>query len=185
MKKNWKYIAFNKPYGCLCQFTGEEGDLTLSEFGLPKEVYSVGRLDKDSEGLMILTDDGVFNQKVANPKSKKKKIYWAQVEKVPSEESLKELRAGVVIQGKKTLPCEARIIEPVVEERDPPIRYRKTVPTAWVEITLQEGRNRQVRKMGAAIGHPVLRLIRVQMGNLKLEYLKPGQWKEIDPKDVI
>lgn len=185
MKKNWKYIAFHKPYGCLCQFTGEEGDLTLSAFNLPPEVYPVGRLDKDSEGLLILTNDGVFNQKVANPKSKKEKVYWIQVENIPSEEALRSLEKGVLIKNKMTLPCKAKLIEPEVEPRDPPIRFRKTVPTSWVEIRLKEGRNRQVRKMSAAIGHPTLRLIRIGVGKMSLKGLGPGQWKEIDPKDVI
>ncbi|MCO4755549.1 MAG: hypothetical protein KC478_13800, partial [Bacteriovoracaceae bacterium] len=112
MKKNWKYIAFNKPYGCLCQFTGEEGDLTLAQYGLPPNVYPVGRLDKDSEGLLILTDDGVFNQRIANPKSKKEKTYWIQVERVPTRSSLDEMERGVDIKGKMTLPCKARIIDP-------------------------------------------------------------------------
>tara|TARA_B100001971_G_C18266142_1_gene592671 strand:+ start:1328 stop:1885 length:558 start_codon:yes stop_codon:yes gene_type:complete len=185
MKKKWKYIAFNKPYGCLCQFTGEPGDLTLSEYGLPKDVYPVGRLDKDSEGLLILTDDGVFNQRVANPKSKKEKTYWIQVEKIPSSDSIKELEKGVEIKGKLTLPCKARLIDPKVQDRDPPIRYRKNIPDSWLEIKLKEGRNRQVRRMSAKIGHPTLRLIRVAIGKLKLGNLGPGEWKHIDPSDVI
>ena len=185
MRKDWKYIALNKPYGCLCQFTGEEGDLTLKEYGLPAGVYPVGRLDKDSEGLLLLSDDGIFNQKVANPKAKKEKTYWIQVENIPTPEKLELLEKGVVIQGKRTLPCKARIIDVDIEERDPPVRFRKNIPTCWLEIKLKEGRNRQVRRMSAAVGYPTLRLIRVQIGKLKLENLKPGQWREIRPQDVI
>lgn len=185
MRKKEKYIAFNKPYGCLCQFTGEEGDLTLSSFGLPKEVYAAGRLDKDSEGLLILTNDGVFNQKVANPKSNKEKTYWVQVERVPSPKALQELQKGVMIKTGKTLPCKAKLIGPKIEPRDPPIRYRKNVPTAWLEIKLSEGKNRQVRRMTAAIGHPTLRLIRVAIGKCQLGALAPGEHREISPNEVL
>ncbi len=185
MKTNEKYIAFNKPYGCLCQFTGEEGDLTLAGFGLPKGVYAAGRLDKDSEGLLILTSDGVFNQRVAHPKSNKEKTYWVQVERIPSEEALSELRRGVHIKSGKTLPCKVRIIEPEIGPRNPPIRYRKNIPTAWLEIRIKEGKNRQVRRMTAAIGHPTLRLIRSAIGKCQLGDLGPGEYKEINPKDVI
>lgn len=185
MKKNWKYIAFNKPYGCLSQFTGEEGDLTLSAFGLPPNVYPVGRLDKDSEGLLLLSDDGIFNQRVANPKSNKEKTYWIQVEKVPSHEALKELEKGVLIKGKKTLPCKVKRISPNIEERDPPIRSRKSIPTCWLEIKLKEGRNRQVRRMSAAIGHPTLRLIRMGIGKKELGSLPSGKWEYIKASDII
>lgn len=190
MKKNRKcadftYIAFNKPYGCLCQFSGEEGDLTLGEYNFPPDVYPAGRLDKDSEGLLILTDDGVFNQKIANPSSNKEKVYWIQVENIPSPESLKALQEGVEIKGRKTLPCKARIIQPQLEERDPPVRFRKFIPTAWLEIVLKEGKNRQVRRMSAKIGHPTLRLIRAQIGKLKLADLKPGQWKRVSPNEIL
>lgn len=187
MKKNWKYIAFNKPYGCLCQFTGEEGDLTLKAFDMPQGVYPVGRLDKDSEGLLILTDDGVFNQKVANPKSKKEKTYWIQVERLPGSEELAKLEKGVMVKKQKTLPCKAKLIDPRIEPRNPPIRYRKNIPTAWLEIKLKEGRNRQVRRMSAAVGHPTLRLIRVAIGKLELKNLglRPGEWMYIIPQDVI
>src|SRR5690554_300415 len=173
MTSKWKYIAFHKPYGCLSQFTGAEGDRTLSDFGLPPQVYPVGRLDKDSEGLMLLTDDGVFNQRVANPKSNKEKTYWAQVENIPAQEALNKLEAGVLVKGRMTLPCKAKIIYPQLEDRDPPIRYRKSIPTCWLEIKIREGRNRQARRMSAAIGHPTLRLIRVGIGKLKLNQLGP------------
>jgi 23S rRNA pseudouridine2457 synthase len=181
----FKYIAFNKPYGVLSQFTGEADDRTLSDFDLPIEVYAAGRLDKDSEGLLILTIDGVFNQKLTNPRSEKEKTYWIQVEGIPSKESLTQLQEGVSIQKKKTLPAKAKVIAPNVQERTPPIRERKNIPTAWVELKIKEGRNRQVRRMSAAVGHPTLRLIRVQVGNLKLNDLLEGQWKYITAKDIL
>lgn len=185
MKKNWKYIAFNKPFGCLCQFTGEANDLTLKDFDLPAGVYPAGRLDKDSEGLLILTDDGVFNQKVANPKSNKEKTYWVQVENIPDPESLAKLEKGVEIKSKKTLPCKVKMIHPEIAQRNPPIRFRKNIPTAWLELKIKEGKNRQVRRMSAQIGHPTLRLIRVQIGKLNLKHLKPGEWRHVQPEDVI
>lgn len=181
-----KYIAFYKPYGVLCQFTGEENDKTLANFGLPKDVYPAGRLDKDSEGLLILTNDGIFNQKLTNPKSKKWKTYWAQVERIPTQESITTLTQGLEIQNYTTLPCKAKILKDLdIEPRDPPIRHRKSVPTAWIEIQLCEGKNRQVRKMTAKIGHPTLRLIRVAIGKLKLNKLKPGQWIEVTKDQIL
>lgn len=182
-----KYIAFYKPYGVLCQFTGESGDITLSEFNLPKGVYAAGRLDKDSEGLLLLTDDGVFNQKLTNPNSKKEKTYHVQVENIPSPKKIKTLCQGVVIKGGyKTLPCKAQLIEdPGFEKRDPPIRERKNIPTSWMEIKLVEGKNRQVRSMTASIDHPTLRLIRVAIGKLKLNKLKPGQWIQVEKEDIL
>ena len=181
-----KYIAFFKPYGVLCQFTGEPEDKTLSDFGLPKEVYAAGRLDKDSEGLLILTDDGAFNQKLTNPKSQKEKTYLVQVEKVPSEDSLKSLRLGVTIKGGyRTLPCKARIIQPTIADRVPPIRERKTVPTSWLEIKVIEGKNRQVRSMTASIGHPTLRLIRTSIGLYQITNLNPGEWLEVEKGEIL
>lgn len=184
--KELVYIAFNKPYGVLSQFTGEACDQTLSEFNLPKDVYAAGRLDKDSEGLLILTNDGVFNQKLTNPKSEKEKTYLVQVENIPSPQKLKELESGVYIQGKKTLPSTARLREDFnPPPRDPPIRERKNIPTIWIELIIKEGRNRQVRKMTAAIGNPTLRLIRVKVGKLSLGDLAPGEFKYIRPQDII
>ncbi len=182
-----KYIAFYKPYGVLCQFTGEAGDRTLSEFDLPKGVYAAGRLDKDSEGLLVLTDDGLFNQKLTNPKSNKEKTYLVQVENTPSSEKLETLSRGVIIKGGyKTLPCKAKLIsDPGFEPRDPPIRERKSIPTAWLEIKLVEGKNRQVRSMTASIDHPTLRLIRVSVGKLNIEQLKPGQWIQVKKEDIL
>jgi 23S rRNA pseudouridine2457 synthase len=183
----FQYIAFYKPYGVLCQFTSEKEDRTLSEFNLPKDVYAAGRLDKDSEGLLILTNDGVFNQKVTSPRSNKEKTYWVQVERIPSAEALKELSQGVVIKGGyKTLPCSVKLIDsPNVPPRTPPIRERKSVPDCWLEIKVVEGKNRQVRSMTAKIGHPTLRLIRVSVGKKSLNDLIPGEWVQIKAKEVI
>lgn len=181
-----KYVAFYKPYGVLSQFTGEAEDRTLAEFNLPKDVYAAGRLDKDSEGLLLLTDDGPFIKRLLEPKNEKVKTYWVQVENIPTQEKLRELEKGVVIQGYKTLPCQATLMaEPQVPPRQPPIRERKSIPTAWIEIQLIEGKNRQVRKMTAAIGHPTLRLIRYSIGKLTLAQLTPGQWCEIDKNQVL
>lgn len=183
----FKYIAFYKPFGVLCQFTGEPGDKTLSDFKLPKDVYAAGRLDKDSEGLLILTNDGVFNQRITNPKSEKSKTYWVQVENIPSNDSLNELRKGVIIKGgHKTLPCQVKIMKDFhIDPRDPPIRERKNIPTCWLELKIIEGKNRQVRRMTAKIGHPTLRLIRVSVGKKHIKQLTPGNWEYIKPNEVI
>jgi 23S rRNA pseudouridine2457 synthase len=182
----FRYILFYKPYGCLSQFTGEKGDKTLSEFDLPEDVYAAGRLDKDSEGLLLLTDDGPFIKKLSDPKSHKEKSYWVQVEGGPTKEDLIKLSSGLLIQGKKTKKCFSQILnpQPQIEDRNPPIRYRKNIPTTWIEIKLTEGRNRQVRRMTAAIGFPTLRLIRVGIGKLSNE-LSPGSWVEVEKKDII
>lgn len=181
-----KYIAFYKPYGVLTQFTGEGGDRTLADFNLPKNVYAAGRLDKDSEGLLILTDDGVFNQKLTNPKSNKEKTYYVQVENIPTEESLSQMRRGLKIKDYTTKPCKVRILDdPGFEERDPPIRERKSIPTCWIEIKISEGKNRQVRRMTAKIGHPTLRLIRISMGKLQLGSLKQGEWREVEKSEIL
>ncbi len=182
----FKYIAFYKPYGVLTQFTGEEGDKTLADYSLPKDVYAAGRLDKDSEGLLLLTNDGIFNQKLTNPKSQKEKTYLVQVENIPSEQSLEKLRKGVQIKDYQTRPCKVRIMGDLdIPPRDPPIRERKNIPTSWLEIKISEGKNRQVRRMTAKIGHPTLRLIRVAIGKLTLENLTPGEWKEVHRRDII
>lgn len=184
--KNFSYIAFYKPFGVLCQFTTDDDTSTLADFELPKGVYPAGRLDKDSEGLLFLTDDGVFNQKVANPKSEKEKTYWVQVEKIPTENDLSNLRSGVVIKGYKTRPCKVKLIElPKIPDRTPPIRERKNIPTAWLEMKITEGKNRQVRRMTAAIGFPTLRLIRVGIGKLSINKLNPGEWKSINKNEVL
>ena len=182
------YIAFFKPYGILSQFTSENPEETLANFDLPKEVYPTGRLDKDSEGLLILSNDGPFIEHLLNPQFDKEKVYWAQVENLPSHESLEKLRiGGIVIQDYKTRPAKVKILEPQPDfpERDPPIRFRKTIPTCWIEIIITEGKNRQVRKMTASINHPTLRLVRMQVGKMKLGKMKPGQWCEIKKSDII
>jgi len=176
-------ILFWKPYGVLCQFTREPGTshTTLADYIDVPGVYAAGRLDHDSEGLVVLTGDGALQNRLTDPKRGHPRTYWAQVERVPDEAALESLRRGIDIQGKRTLPAEARLLEsePAVPERKPPIRYRKSVPTAWIELVLTEGRNRQVRRMTAAVGHPTLRLLRVRVGGWTLEGLEPGQWREV------
>jgi len=172
-------IAFNKPYGVLSQFTPDGSpNRTLAEFGLPKGVYSIGRLDADSEGLLLLSDEAALNQKLLHPRHAHEREYWAQVERMPTPEALHKMAKGVVLQGRKMLPCRAWILEPQPEmpPREPPIRFRKTVPTCWLGLELIEGKNRQVRRMTAVIGHPTLRLLRVRVGELELT-LEPGKWK--------
>jgi 23S rRNA pseudouridine2457 synthase len=182
------YIAFFKPYGILSQFTSENMNETLSAFNLPKNIYPAGRLDKDSEGLLILSDDGTFINQLLNPKFDKQKIYWVQVEKIPTEESLNRLRqGGITIQDYVTKPASIKILEPqpIVPERIPPIRTRLAIPTCWLEIKISEGKNRQVRRMTASINHPTLRLIRMQVGKYELGDLTPGQWVEIQRCDIL
>lgn len=181
-----RYIIFNKPYDVLSQFTPEDGAKSLAEFGLPKDVYPAGRLDKDSEGLLLLTDDGPLIEKLLNPKNEKPKTYWVLVERVPTEEELQKMRDGLKIEDYTTRPCQVKILDPQpdVPPRDPPVRFRKTVQDIWIEVRIVEGKNRQVRKMTAAIGHPTLRLIRMKMANLDLSGLSPGEWMEI-PKSEI
>lgn len=175
-------IAFNKPYGALSQFTPDGSpNRTLAEFSFPKGVYPLGRLDADSEGLLLLSDEAGLNTRLLDPKRQHPRIYWAQVERVPTAEALGELQRGPTIRGRKSERCVARLFEPDPEPppRDPPIRVRKSVPTAWIELELIEGKNRQVRRMTAAIGHPTLRLIRVQIGAFKSAGIPAGQWREL------
>lgn len=181
-----RYIIFNKPFDVLSQFTPEDGARALDSFGLPKDVYPAGRLDKDSEGLLLLTDDGPLIEKLLNPKNEKPKTYWVLVERVPTEEELQKMRDGLQIEDYLTRPCQVKILEPQpdVPPRDPPVRFRKTVQDIWIEVRIVEGKNRQVRKMTAAIGHPTLRLIRMKIANLDLSGLSPGEWMEI-PKSEI
>ncbi len=179
-----KIILFNKPFGVLCQFTdaGNAGSPrpTLSNFIEVPGVYAAGRLDRDSEGLLVLTDDGKLQHRISDPKHQTPKSYWAQVEGVPSEDSLQALRTGVMLKDGKTAPANVRPIpEPEnLWPRDPPVRFRKSVPDTWLEIVITEGRNRQVRRMTAAVGHPTLRLIRNRIGNWKLDDLASGKWRD-------
>ena len=175
-------IAFNKPYGVICKFRREPGRRTLAEYIDVPNVYPAGRLDTDSEGLLLLTDDGALQARIANPRHELAKVYWAQVENVPAEDALEALRRGVDLGDFVTRPAGAQLIdEPNLWPRDPPIRYRAKIPTAWVELTLREGKNRQVRRMTARVGFPTLRLVRASIGRVGLEGLAPGEWREIDP----
>jgi len=175
-------IAFNKPYGVLSRFTPDGSpNRPLAEFGFPQRVYPLGRLDADSEGLLLLSDEEDLNQRLLHPRHAHEREYWAQVERVPAPAALARLAAGLVVQGRRTLPCRAWRLEPQPEvpPRDPPIRFRKAVPTCWIGLELVEGKNRQVRRMTAAIGHPTLRLMRARIGRLELGDLGPGQWREL------
>jgi 23S rRNA pseudouridine2457 synthase len=207
-------IAFNKPFGVLSQFTGDGSpNRALAEFQFPKNVYPIGRLDADSEGLLLLSDESAWNERLLHPRHAHEREYWAQVEKIPSPESLKKLKKGILIQGRKTLPCRAWLLEPqpevlivaadvnrlnipndqsgltsaatniTIPPRVPPIRFRKSVPDCWIGLELIEGKNRQVRRMTAAIGHPTLRLLRVRIGGLKLADLAPGKWKILSEEE--
>ena len=180
-----RYFIFHKPYGVLSQFTPEHGARTLAEFGFPADIYPAGRLDKDSEGLLLLTDDGPLIKKLLEPRFEKQKTYWVQVEGIPGEEALERMRQGLVIQDYRTLPCQARLLPGLtLPPRDPPIRVRQSIPDCWLEIVLHEGKNRQVRRMTAAVGHPTLRLIRVGIGNLRLGDLATGKFREINRQDI-
>ena len=187
---NRVYIAFNKPYAVLTQFSVPENSQkeTLAKFHFPEDVYAVGRLDFDSEGLLILTDDARLNERLLHPDHGHHRCYFAQVENIPDENALKSLRNGVLIEGKTTLPAGAELLssEPELPPRAVPIRERKNIPTSWISLTLGEGKNRQVRKMTAAVGCPTLRLVRVAIGKLTLFDLKltPGGWKRLTPEQV-
>ncbi len=177
-------IAFNKPYLIHCKFTDDQEPPrpTLAQFGLPPRVYVAGRLDHDSEGLLLLTDDGGLNQRLTDPRWKAPKTYCVQIEGTATEDALARLRAGVKLKDGLTLPAEAGTIAPPewLWPRDPPIRFRKTVPDGWIALSIREGRNRQVRRMTAAVGLPTLRLIRSTIGPYGLEGLAPGEWKQIE-----
>jgi 23S rRNA pseudouridine2457 synthase len=179
-------IAFNKPYGVLSQFMPDGSpNRPLAEFAFPPRVYPIGRLDSDSEGLLLLSDEAELNERLLHPRQGHRRIYWAQVERVPDAEALAKISRGPVVQGRKSLPCRAWLLDPQPEvpPREPPIRFRKSVPTAWIGLELVEGKNRQVRRMTAAVGHPTLRLLRVQIGEFALGDLAPGVWKELNAAD--
>lgn len=175
-----RIILLNKPYGVLCQFTSADGRATLKDYVPVPGVYAAGRLDADSEGLVVLTDDGAMQARISHPRHKMAKTYWAQVEGVPDEAALAHLRRGVDLGDFITKPCQARLIaEPEgLWPRDPPIRYRAAIPTTWIELVLTEGKNRQVRRMTAKAGFPTLRLVRWAVGTWNLTGLAPGQWRD-------
>ena len=175
-------LAFHKPYGVLSRFTPDGSpNRPLADFGFPPRVYPIGRLDADSEGLLLLTDEAALNEQLLHPDRQHGRTYWAQVEKIPSREALTALERGVTIQTHHTLPCRAWLLDPQPElaPRDPPIRFRKSIPTCWIGLELVEGKNRQVRRMTASIGHPTLRLVRVQIGGFSLGSRAPGEWRKL------
>jgi 23S rRNA pseudouridine2457 synthase len=176
-------LAFHKPYGVLSQFTPEPGSRwrTLADFGFPPRVYPIGRLDADSEGLLLISDEPGLNSRLLHPTRGHTRTYWAQVERVPTADALGQLARGVVLSGRKTLPCRAWMLDPQPEVplRDPPIRFRKNVPDSWIALELTEGKNHQVRRMTAAVGHPTLRLVRVKIGAFAPTELVAGIWREV------
>jgi len=180
-------IAFHKPYGVLSQFTEDvPGQKTLAAFDFPPRVYPLGRLDLDSEGLLLLSDEGALNARLLDPKRAHWRRYLAQVEGIATVDAMRQLNAGVFVQGRKTLPARCTLCseEPSFPPRDPPVRFRKNIPTSWISVVLHEGRNRQVRRMTAAVGFPTLRLIRVRIGEFELPLdLSPGTWKELGARE--
>ena len=183
-------LAFHKPFGVVSRFGKEPGQRSLAEFGFPPDVYPLGRLDADSEGLLLLSDEPALNAQLLRPEHTHPRSYWVQVEGIPSSDALARLAAGVVVQGRATRPCVARRLPEAspLPPRVPPIRARKSIPDCWLELALVEGRNRQVRRMTAAVGHPTLRLVRVRIGRLALGELPPGAWRKLGPderRDVL
>jgi 23S rRNA pseudouridine2457 synthase len=180
-------LALNKPFGVLCKFSPEPGRPTLADYVPIKNVYPAGRLDTDSEGLLLLTDDGPLQARISSPRFKLTKMYWAQVEGLPGEDALTQLRQGLDLGDFVTQPAGARLIEEPAHiwPRDPPIRYRAKIPTSWLEITLREGKNRQVRRMTAKVGFPTLRLVRAAIGQVNVEGLALGAWREVSPGDLL
>ncbi|HTR82236.1 MAG TPA: pseudouridine synthase [Bacteroidota bacterium] len=182
-----QYFLFHKPYGVLCQFTDDLGRKTLKDFGpFPKDVYSVGRLDLESEGLLLLTNDNEAKHRLTDPRYEHERCYLAQVEGIPSSEALERLREGILFKGKRTKSTHVRLLsdEPKMPQRIPGIRIRKTIPTSWLELKLREGRNHQVRKMTASVGHPTLRLIRIGLGAFSLGNLKCGECRSLTHQEI-
>jgi 23S rRNA pseudouridine2457 synthase len=177
-----RILLFNKPYGVICQFSRDGMHPTLADYIALPDFYAAGRLDTDSEGLLVLTDDGALQHRITDPKHKLAKTYWVQVEGVPDELALEKLRTGVTLSDFTTLPAEVRLVAepPRLWPRNPPVRKRKNIPTSWLELTIREGKNRQVRRMTAAVGLPTLRLIRYRIGEWTLEALSSGSWRLID-----
>lgn len=175
-----RILLFNKPYGVICQFSRDGMHPTLADYIAVPDVYPAGRLDTDSEGLLLLTDDGRLQHRITDPKHKQPKTYWVQVEGIPDEAALRQLRRGVSLKDGMTLPAEARAMEEPAGlwQRDPPVRFRQSIPTSWIALTIREGKNRQVRRMTAAVGFPTLRLIRYAIGGWTLDGLAPGEWRE-------
>jgi 23S rRNA pseudouridine2457 synthase len=174
-------LLFNKPFQVMCQFTDRQGRATLADYIPVPDVYAAGRLDYDSEGLVVLTDDGRLQKRITDPRHKLPKVYWLQVEGIPDTRAISRLRGGVRLGDGPTASARARLIDPpAVWPRNPPIRYRRNIPTAWLELTLTEGRNRQARRMTAAVGHPTLRLIRWAVGAWTLAGLGPGEWRQVE-----
>jgi 23S rRNA pseudouridine2457 synthase len=187
MTNDYRYIIFHKPYGVLSQFTQESPKhRTLKEFINIPDIYPVGRLDWDSEGLLLLTNDGRLQHRLSHPKFGHERTYWVQVERIPDDQAINKLCTGVDIQDYRTRPAQVKLLPEGLEvsDRTPPIRFRKNVPTAWLEMTLREGKNRQVRRMTAAVGFPTLRLIRVSITQIKLDGLQSGQWRDLTPLEI-
>lgn len=177
-----RLLMLNKPFDVLAQFSDGQGRSTLKDYVNVPDVYPAGRLDRDSEGLLLLTNDGRLQVRISDPRHKLPKTYWVQVEGEPTEEQLSLLQGSLMLKDGPTLPAIAKLIEePSLWPRNPPVRFRKTVPTAWIELTIREGRNRQVRRMTAAVGLPTLRLVRVRIGRWSLDRLPPGKWRDLDP----
>ncbi|MBW4659976.1 MAG: pseudouridine synthase [Drouetiella hepatica Uher 2000/2452] len=183
-----RFLLFYKPYDVLSQFTDEKSESqrrTLKDYISVPDVYPVGRLDRDSEGLLLLTNNGRIQHQLSDPRFQHPRTYWVQVENIPDDAALDQLRQGVWIQDYRTRPAQVKVLPPPdLPPRNPPIRFRKSIPTAWVELTLTEGKNRQVRRMTAAVGFPTLRLVRVAIAHLHLAELQPGEWRELEPQEL-
>lgn len=175
-----RVLLFNKPYGVVCQFSRDGLHPTLADYIPVKDVYAAGRLDTDSEGLLLLTDDGKLQHRITDPKHKLPKTYWVQVEGIPDDKALEQLQKGVMLKDGMTLPAQAELMDEPANlwHRDPPVRFRQSIPTSWLQLTIREGKNRQVRRMTAAVGFPTLRLIRFSIGDWSLSGLASGEWRE-------